>query len=203
MFKRIGWVILGLFCCAKASAQQTGQIYISPMYPEYSTEKDHIQYLDSSLQRELVQFSDRRNRAQSAQFAYTNKDAGYIQSDSFVLRRIMDRSLQRLTKSDFFTKSFLGKTAHTIKKSTETDMQLSSTETGQKHKFDFKMQVFQRQAFIQYEGYTKAQLRYDIRNGGALALVYQKDLSPTSSLGLENTFTGHLRGQQLTLNIIW
>jgi hypothetical protein len=203
MLNRLGWIILTLLFCAQGFAQQVGHLYLSPIYPEYSSmDKKQIEVMDSSLQRELVQFSDRRARAQSAQFAYTSKDAGSVQSDSFVLKRILDRSVTRFTKSDFFTKSFLGHTAQTIKDKTQTDMQLSRPGE-QSHKFDFKLALFQKQAFIQYEGYTKAQLRYDVRNGGSLALVYQKDLSPTSSLGLENTFTGNMRGQQLTLNFIW
>ena len=129
-------------------------------------------------------------------------DGNMVQEDSFVFKRFLDRSVSRLMKSDYFKKSSVGRSAEAVKRNTETDMAFG--QPGQiQHKFEFKVAAFQRQAFIQYSGFTKVQLRYDMGEGGNLAALYRKDISKNGFMGLENRFTGDTKGQYITLNFAW
>lgn len=186
---------------AQAQAQQSAQIYMHPTAPEYATsDLSQIQIIDNSLKNELFQFAAHRARVQEVQFVAMDGDI--VQDDSFVFKRFLDRSVSRLMKSDYFKKSSVGQTAEAVKKNTETDMAFG--QPGQiQHKFEFKVAAFQRQAFIQYSGFTKVQLRYDMGDGGSLAALYRKDLGKMSYMGLENRFTGDNKGQYITLNFNW
>lgn len=186
---------------AQAQAQQSAQIYMHPTAPEYATsDLSQIQIIDNSLQNELFQFAAHRGRVQEVQFV--SMDGNMVQEDSFVFKRFLDRSVNRLMKSDYFKKSSVGRSAEAVKRNTETDMAFG--QPGQiQHKFEFKVAAFQRQAFIQYSGFTKIQMRYDMGDGGSLAALYRKDISKNGFMGLENRFTGETKGQYITLNFAW
>lgn len=200
MYTGVIFFILGLFCVT-ANAAQTAQLYLNPYYPKY-TEQDQAPLLEASLQQDLVSFAERRERTQKIWTEYMPVDPLLVEKDTVVLRRILDRTSARLIKSDFFKKSKLGRTANTVKESMETNLEFQD-EKNISHNFDFKIAAFQGQAFIQYSGYTKAQLRYDMNRGNQIALILQHDLSPTSSIGIESTLAGENRVQMLNLQYLW
>ena len=125
-----------------------------------------------------------------------------VEKDTVVLQRIMDRTSARLLKSEFFRKSKFGKSANSVKEQMETNLEFKD-EKNITHNFDFKLAAFQGQAFIQYSGFTKAQLRYDMSRGNQLAIIFQHDLSPTSTIGIESSLAGENRVQMLNLHYVW
>lgn len=158
--------------------------------------------MDAGLENEITQYMERRDRLQSLLIEYIPEDSALIQKNSFVMKRLMDRGTRRAMHSSWIKKSSVGKLADDVKNNMQADLEFSD-EKNMKHKFDFKIQAFQSQAFIQYSGFTKAQLRYDLSNGGSLALIFQHDLSEMSSIGIETTLTGEYRTQSLMLNVMW
>ncbi|MBY0384205.1 hypothetical protein K2X05_03525 [bacterium] len=183
-----------------AWATPSAQLYLNPYYPQYA-QQEQIELLDSSLQNDFRQFAERRERTQKIWTEYAPVETRLVEKDSFVLKRIMDRSTARLLKSDYFRRSRLGKTANSVKDKMETDMEFKD-EKNITHHFDFKLALFQGQAFIQYSGYTKAQLRYDVSQQ-QLAVVFQHDLSPSSSIGIESSLMGANQVQMVNLNYVW
>lgn len=200
MIKGVLIFILGLISVT-AGAAQTAQLYLNPYYPQYQ-EQEQIPLLEASLQRDFIQFAERRDRVQKIWTEYMPGDQRLVEQDTFVLRRILDRSTSRLLKSDFFRRSKVGRTADQLKDKMETDMEFKD-EKNITHHFDFKLAAFQGQAFIQYSGFTKAQLRYDFSRGGQLAMIFQHDLSPTSAIGIESTLAGENQVQMVNLNFVW
>ena len=200
MFKGVIFLLLGLFC-GTASAAQTAQLYLNPYYPKYS-EQEQVPLLEASLQQDLVSFAERRERTQKIWTEYMPNNPSLVEKDTVVLQRILDRTSARLMKSDFFKRTKVGKTANSVKEKMETNLEFED-EKNIKHNFDFKLAAFQGQAFIQYSGFTKAQLRYDMTRGNQLAIIFQHDLSPTSSIGIESTLAGEQRVQMLNLQYIW
>lgn len=199
MIKGVLIFILGLISVT-AWATPSAQIYLNPYYPQH-TQQEQVELLDASLQQDFRQFAERRERTQKIWTEYAAVETRLVEKDSFVLRRIMDRSTARIFKSDFFRRSRLGKTANSVKESMETDMEFKD-EKNISHHFDFKLALFQGQAFIQYSGYTKAQLRYDVSQQ-QLAVVFQHDLSPSSTIGIESSLLGNNQVQMVNLNYFW
>jgi hypothetical protein len=184
-----------------ANAAQTAQLFLNPYYPKFK-EQEQAPLLEASLQKDLVSFAERRERTQKIWTEYMPNDPQLMEKDTVVLQRILDRTSARLVKSEYFRKTKFGKTANTVKESMETNLEFQD-EKNIKHNFDFKIAAFQGQAFIQYSGYTKAQLRYDMSHGNQLALIFQHELSPTSTIGIESTLAGENRVQMLNLSYIW
>lgn len=202
MCKVFGLFIITILSTTAAYAQQEGQIYMSPTPSTYSTtDNSRIQIIDTSIQNELTQYSIRRQRLQEANFVSMDGGAS-LQADTFVFKRIFDRSLSRFMKSDYFKKTSVGRASETVKRNTEADINYVDPTNNIKHKFDFKIAAFQQQAFIQYSGYTNVQLAYNMNNNG-LALIYRKDVGRNKFLGLQNTFSGVNAGQYLTFNYNW
>ncbi len=200
MIKGVLILFMGLISVT-AGAGQTAQMYLNPYYPQYQAQ-EQTPLLEASLQRDLVTFAERRERVQKIWTEYMPNDPALIEKDSFVLKRIMDRTTARLFKSEYFRKSSVGKTAHSVKEQMETNVEFQDSKNIT-HNFDFKLAAFQGQAFIQYSGFTKAQLRYDFSNGGQLAMIFQHDLSPTSTIGIESSLLGENKVQMVNLNYFW
>lgn len=196
------FIITFMGICASAQAQQTGQILLNPYHPEFGEQGENLELLDAKLTQELVKFSERRDRVQKIWTEHMPEDPKLIEKNSFVLKRVSDRTLSRIMKSDFFKKSSLGRASDTIKSKMETEVRFKD-EKNIEHHFDFKLALFQGQAFIQYEGLLKSQLRYDVSDGGTVALIVQQDLSEYSSIGIESTLIGDNRTQMVVLNLIW
>ncbi len=194
------FLFLGLFCVT-ANAAQTAQLYLNPYYPKYN-EQDQAPLLEASLQQDLVTFAERRERTQKIWTEHMAVNPMFVEKDTVVLQRILDRTSARILKSEYFQKTRLGKTANNVKEKMETKMEFQD-EKSVKHSFDFKLAAFQGQAFIQYSGYTKAQLRYDMNRGNQLAIIFQHDLTPTSSIGIESTLAGENQIQMLNLQYVW
>lgn len=200
MIKGVLIFILGLISVT-AGAGQTAQLYLNPYYPQYQ-DQNQVPLLEASLQRDLVAFAEKRERMQKIWTEYMPNNPGLIENDSFVLKRIMDRTAARLLKSDYFRKSSVGRTANTVKEKMETNVEFHDSKNIQ-HNFDFKLAAFQGQAFIQYSGFTKAQLRYDFNRGGQLAMIFQHDLGPSSTIGIESSIVGENKVQMVNLNYFW
>ncbi len=194
------FLLLGLFSVT-ANAAQTAQLYLNPYYPKYS-EQEQAPLLEASLQQDLVSFAERRERTQKIWTEYMPTNPSLVEKDTVVLQRIMDRTSARLLKSEFFRKSKFGKSANSVKEKMETNLEFKD-EKNITHNFDFKLAAFQGQAFIQYSGFTKAQLRYDMSRGNQLAIIFQHDLSPTSTIGIESSLAGENRVQMLNLHYVW
>lgn len=187
---------------APAAAPATSPLFVNPYYPEFNqpTEELSRSLMDAGLENEITQYIERRDRLQQLLIEHTENNAGLLQNNSFVMRRLMDRGSRRAMHSSWIKKSSLGKMADNVKHSLETDIEFQDSKNV-KHKFDFKIAAFQGQAFLQYEGVTKAQLRYDLSNGGSLAMIFQHDLSELSSIGIETTLAGQFQTQSVVLNI--
>lgn len=199
--KKFVWsLLLGLFCL-QAKAEQTGQLFVNPYHPEFGKQEENLQLLDANLTNELVRFAERRDRIQQLWLEHMPQNPELIQRNSFVLRRVMDRSASRIMKSDYFKKTSLGRASDTLKEKMETDVTFKD-EKNIEHKFDFKLALFQGQAFIQYSGFLKTQLRYDA-GANNVAMIFQQDLSPFSSIGIESTLIGENQAQMVLLNFIW
>lgn len=185
-------------------ATPTSHLFLNPYYPEFedSTEDITKHLMDLDLQREVQQYMQRRERLENLMIEQTQDYGGMLQKNTFAMRRMMDRASRRALKSPWLKKSSIGKIADDIKHNLETNVEYKD-EKNIEHKFDFKIAAFQGQAFIQYSGFTKAQLRYDLGNGGSLAMIFQHSLSPLSSIGIESTLVGEFRTQALLLNINW
>ncbi len=194
------FLLLGLISVT-AQAEQTAHLYLNPYYPKYA-EQELAPLLEASLQQDLVSFAERRDRAQKIWTEYMPANPTLMEKDTVVLQRILDRTTARLFKSEFLKKSQLGKTANTVKEKMETNLEFKD-EKNITHNFDFKLAAFQGQAFIQYSGFTKAQLRYDMSRNNQLAIIFQHDLSPTSSIGIESSLIGENQLQMLNLQYVW
>lgn len=196
-------ILFSGFLFSSAQADQTGQLLLNPYHPEFNTDaEDMAPLLDANLQNELVRFSEQRDRIQKLWLEHMPADPGLIQSNSFVLKRVMDRSFSRLSQSEYFKKTRLGRAGEQMKSKMETRVAFKD-EKNIDHKFDFKLAAFQGQAFIQYSGFTKAQLRYDVRDGGRVAMILQHDLSKNSIIGIETSVVGRESYQLMTLNFVW
>lgn len=200
MIKGVLVLILGLIFVTSAWGEQTAQFYLNPYYPQYQQESSTA-LLDASLQKDLVKFAERRDHLQQI-LGQTPQDPTIIEKDTTVLKRILDRTSARLLKSDFIRSSFVGKTANTVKDKMETNVEIKDAKNIS-HRFDFRLAVFQGQAFIQYSGFTKAQLRYDYAHGGRLAMIFQHTLSPSSSIGIESSLAGSNQVQMVNLQYVW
>lgn len=203
MFKMI-LGILTILISTGAFAAPTGNLFLNPYYPvDPEPGTTALSFFDSNLHKDLTNFSERRQRVQTFLVVEHSPDqTDLIESDSFVLRRIFDRGMSAMMKSDSFRKTRLGKTANQLKDNMQTGLVVTD-EKNVTHKFDFKLAPFQGFAFLQYSGFTKMQLRYNLRDGGAIAMIFRHELAPGSSIGIENTMTGANRGQLLTLNFSW
>jgi hypothetical protein len=200
MIKGVLIFILGLFSVT-ALAEPMAQIYLTPYYPQYQ-EGNEAPLLEAALQKDLVLFAERRERFQKIWSEYAPNDPGLIEKDTFVLRRVLDRSANRIFKSDFFRKSRVGKAADSVKEKMETDIEFQDSK-NMNHRFDLKVAAFQGQLFLQYSGITKAQLRYDMNRGGQLAMIFQHDLGTQSSIGIETTLSGENKTQMVNLQYVW
>jgi len=201
---KIFWVlILGVLSLSLSARAETVGSLMNPYQPDFGKQGDNIEVLDNKLTMELVKFSERRDRIQDQLLLNEMpEDPQLIESNSYVLKRVMDRTMTRFMKSDYFKRSSLGRTAESFKSKMETDVKITD-EKNITHTFNFRFAPFQGQAFVQYEGFTKAQLRYDVAHGGNIALIFQHDLSQFSSMGIESTLVGETRAQLVTLNLIW
>jgi len=198
--KYLVFLLLGVLSLA-AQAQQPGTFVLNPYFPEYNSPYD-LTIMDQNLYNELVRFTERRDRMQELLITQLPVDASLVPSNTFVSRRLMDRTSRRFIKSEYFRSSLLGRTGEKIQEATEADITVTDGR-NQQHKFDFKLAVFQGQIYFQYSGFTKAQLRYDTSNDGSIAMIFQHDLSKYSSIGIESGVMGADRYQLLTLNVVW
>lgn len=189
---------------AAGFAEPTSPLFVNPYYPEFSNNDDDFAraIMDNNLQNEVRQYMERRERIQQLWTEYMPVDPKLMPKNSFIFRRLMDRGSRRALKSSWIKNSVLGRTADKVKHNLQTEMNYVDSGKYQHH-FDFKIAAFQNEAFIQYEGFTKAQLRYSLSNGGSLAMIFQHDLSDFSSIGIESTLTGNNRAQSVILNIVW
>lgn len=179
-------------------------LFVNPYYPEFENDNEELSrsMMDAGLENEIHQYMERRDRLQQLMIEQTENNAGLLQNNSFVMKRLMDRGTRRAMKSSWVKKTSMGRLADNVKNNLQTDLEIHDSK-NMKHKLDFKIAAFQGQAFVQYEGATKAQLRYDLSNGGSLAMIFQHDLSDMSSIGIETTLTGDIRTQSVLLNITW
>lgn len=185
-------------------AQPQSPLFVNPYYPEFEQENEDLSrsLMDAGLENEINQYTQRRDRLQLLMIERTDNNAGLLPKNSFVMKRLMDRGTRRAMKSSWVKKTSMGQFAESVKNNLQTDLEIQDSK-NMKHKLDFKIAAFQGQAFIQYEGATKAQLRYDLSNGGSLAMIFQHDLSDMSSIGIETTLSGDVRTQSVILNITW
>ncbi len=187
-----------------STASPTAQLFLNPYYPEFSESSDELtrNLMDANLENEIQQYIQRRDHLETLMIEQTQDYAGMLQKNTFAMRRMMDRVSRRALKSPLLKKTTMGRLADDLKEKLQTEVEFRDIKNIE-HKFDFKIAAFQGQAFIQYSGFTKAQLRYDIDNGGSVAMIFQHDLSPTSSIGIESTLVGDFRTQSVLLNLIW
>lgn len=195
-------IALSLHGVAAPVAPATSPLFVNPYYPEFSQPSEELSrsLMDAGLENEITQYIERRDRLQQLLIEYTDNNAGLLQNNSFVMKRLMDRGSRRAMHSRWIKKSSIGKLADDVKHSLETDIEFQDSKNVT-HKFDFKIAAFQGQIFLQYEGVTKAQLRYDVSNGGSVAMIFQHDLSEMSSIGIETTLAGQLQTQSVVLNV--
>lgn len=179
-------------------------LFLNPYYPEFDQSSEELSrsLMDAGLENEINQYIERRDRLQNLAIEYVPEDAHLLQKNSFVMKRLMDRGTRRAMHSSWIKKSSIGRMADDVKNNMQADLEFKDSKEIN-HKFDFKIQAFQSQAFLQYSGFTKAQLRYDLSNGGSMALIFQHDLSPMSSIGIETTLMGEFRTQSVMLNVLW
>lgn len=201
---KFGVFVLLLAFSLQGLAAPTAQLFVNPYYPEFTQDNENIyrSMMDAGLETEITQYMERRDRLQELMIEQTEDYAGLLQKDSFVMKRLMDRGARRAMHSPWLKKSSMGRFAEDVKNNLQTDVEYKDSKNIE-HKFDFKIAAFQGQAFLQYSGLTKAQLRYDIGNGGSLAMIFQHDLSQLSSIGIETTLAGEFRTQSVLLNIYW
>jgi hypothetical protein len=180
----------------------TSPLFVNPYYPEFTQPNEELSrsLMDAGLENEINQYIERRDRLQQLLIEQTDNNAGLLQNNSFVMKRLMDRGTRRVMHSSWVKKSSLGRMADNVKHSLETDIEFQDSKNV-KHKLDFKIAAFQGQLFLQYEGVTKAQLRYDVSNGGSVAMIFQHDLSDMSAIGIETTLAGQFQTQSLLLSI--
>lgn len=198
---RLILAVITILSCCLAQAEQTGQLLLNPYHPEFGEQQTQIEVLDANLTNELVRFAERRDRIQKVWIEHMPYDPNLIESNSFVLKRVLDRTASRLMKSDLVKKSALGRASESVKEKMETNVTFKD-EKNVNHRFDFKIAAFQGQAFIQYSGFTKTQLRYDMSENN-VAMIFQHDLSQFSSVGIETTLAGENQTQLLLLNLVW
>ncbi|MCB9073224.1 MAG: hypothetical protein H6623_06350 [Bdellovibrionaceae bacterium] len=205
MLKIVVFFSFFLYLAMGLAESSPAPFYVNPYYPEFSSNDENLSraLMDQNLENEVRQYMDRRERVQQLWTEYMPANhPQLLPSNSFIFKRMMDRGSRRAFKSSWIKNSFLGKTAESVKHNLQTEMNyVDSGETH--HRFDFKIAAFQGVAFIQYEGSTKAQLRYSFTNGGALAMIFQHDLSQFSSIGIESTLAGKNPSQSVNLNIVW
>lgn len=207
-FAIISFLLLTSLITASSSfaspTAETSPLFVNPYYPDFNQANDDIaiSLIDASLENEIQQYNTRRTQLETLMIEKTDNYAGLLQNNSFVMRRMMDRGSRRILKSQWLKKSSVGRLTEDMKNHLEADIEYRDSKNIE-HKFDFKIAAFQGQAFIQYSGVTKAQLRYDLSNGGSLAMIFQHSLSTLSSIGIETTLVGENRTQAVLLNIVW
>jgi hypothetical protein len=194
--------IIGFFTVGHA--QPTSSLFVNPYYPEFNQPDDDLSrtLMDANLENEVRQYMERRDRIQQLYLEFMPQDPGLLPKNSFITKRFLDRGSRRLLKSSWIRKSSVGRAADHVKNNMQTDVDYVDS-MSRSHHFDFKIAAFQGEAFIQYSGFTKAQLRYSLSNGGSLAMIFQHDLTALSSIGIESTLTGDNRTQSVLLNILW
>lgn len=165
-------------------------------------ESDDIQIMDSELQNDLIHLSQERMAQTESNHTFYLRDSLRPQyDDSRIVRRILDRSANRILKSDFFKKSSVGKTANTVKQQMETDVEFRD-EKNIEHKFDFKFKVFQSYAYIRYTGFTTARLIYDYGQDN-LTLSFDHQLSDFSTMSINTSLQSGRPSQYLSISHWW
>jgi len=79
-----------------------------------------------------------------------------------VASQILDFSLQNLFRSSAFANTDLGRSAKRVEQVMESDLQVGGENGTTKHVFKVKMKPVQTQAQINYEGFMRAQMSYQI-----------------------------------------
>lgn len=196
------FVISILLMLSQHCLAATGEVYYQPSYPDFSDSTPTIEFIDDDLQTELLRFSVRKERDQKIYEAWVPDDGfDRQQSDHFVLRRLVDKGAKRIMKSRLFKSSELGQASEGLKQKMQTDIQFSD-EKNMNHKFDFKIELFQGYAQIQYTGFTRAKLRYQM-NDSRVMMVFEHSLSKYQTMAIETALTGAETSQFVTLNCRW
>lgn len=186
-----------------SQAAPESPLLVNPYYPEFTQADTQLSrsLMDAALEDEITQYTERRDRLQLLMIEHADDEA-LLQKNSFVMKRMMDRGMRRMMHSPWLKTSAVGRVADGVKNRLHTEVKYKDLKNIE-HKFDFKIAAFQGQAFIQYSGLTKAQLRYDVDRGGTFAMIFQHSLSDMSSIGVETTLTGENKNQFVVLNIVW
>ncbi|MGE0634571.1 MAG: hypothetical protein AB7O96_19305 [Pseudobdellovibrionaceae bacterium] len=101
---------------------------------------------------------------------YTEKDVEKIipldltpeMTDDKIAAKIADRSFSNFMKTPAVQNSYLGRTAKSVEKATQTNVTIQESPNSIAHKFKFQMLAFQNEALIKYSGYMNASLKYEI-----------------------------------------
>jgi hypothetical protein len=102
-----------------------------------------------------------------------------------VSSQILDRSISSLFNSPLIRNSDIGRTAHQMEKSMESNIELGGAEPDSiKHSFKFAMKAAQTRAQIEYSGLTNAQLSYQIA-GSTLDFEVRE---PVAAIGTQVVF---------------
>jgi hypothetical protein len=99
-----------------------------------------------------------------------------------VSTQIIDRSLTSFFNSPVIRNSDIGRTAHQVEKSMESNVDFGGqTPNSIKHSFKFAMKAAQTRAQVEYTGITNAQLSYQIA-GSTLDLEVRE---PVAAIGTQ------------------
>ena len=152
MNKLIWILILGVLGVSLSARAETVGSLMNPYQPDFGKQGDNIEVLDNKLTMELVKFSERRDRIQDQLLlGQMPEDPQLVESNSFVLKRVMDRTMTRFMKSDYFKRSSLGRTAESLKSKMETDVKITD-EKNITHTFNFRFAPFQHATAYAAEG---------------------------------------------------
>ena len=186
-----------------ANQQPSRTIYLQPVHPDVRpVDSDNLQILDSQLQNDLIVLSNERTaQTQSNHEFYLRDQFRPKYDDSRIFRRILDRSANRILKSDFFKKSKVGKTAQSVKQQMSADVEFRD-EKNIEHKFDFKFKPFQSYAYVRYTGFTTARLIYDYGDN-KLTLSFDHQLSESSTMSINTSIERGQPQQYLSISHWW
>jgi hypothetical protein len=117
-----------------------------------------------------------------------------------VASQILDRSLSSFFDSDAVRHSDMGKTAHQVEDSMQTNVNFGSGEI--KHSFKFKVEASQTRAQMDYSGLTNAQVSYQAAQRQFNVEMYE-NLSARSKIVFDHTDLPNDTREVVSLRWTW
>ncbi|MBY0314715.1 MAG: hypothetical protein K2Q26_04305 [Bdellovibrionales bacterium] len=196
----VGFLFLLSFVLGCNAFAASGEVFYEPV-PSFTTSRASLDLLDADLQSQLVRYSAQKRKEENVYYDWAPQENVRVYRDSFILKRFMDKSARGMIKAGLFQGTFLEKTADRFKDGTQTGIKVYD-EKDMPHRFDFRFEAFQGFAQIQYTGFTKAKLRYDM-DDARLMMVFEHSLSTDKTIAIETALTGAETSQYVMLNCRW